>query len=146
MVAPVWRVTPVAAFLCETENVQNQSALPGPFFQSRSDAVDSSVDSRAAVALADVAATEIRSMRSALFIFSPGRSIRPQRVQGGNNGHSLSGNLAALFSYREENVNCGNPRGCRFWVAAAESGQSPAKKRGHIPRRDAREGVLRPQE
>src|SRR5882724_942085 len=99
MVAPVCGLRPLRAFLCETENVPKPiSATRSPFFRAEvmlSTAVSIAV---AAVALLMWQLAEIRSMRSALFIFSPGRShSSPSAYRGGNNGHSLSGKPGGLI-------------------------------------------------
>ena len=68
------RVAPVAGFsLRDRERAKTNQRYSIPFLQSRRDAVDSGVDSRGCRALLMWQLAEIRSMRSALFIFSPGR-------------------------------------------------------------------------
>src|SRR5438034_9256725 len=74
MVAPVCGLRPLRAFLCETENVPKPiNATRSPFF--RAEVMLSTVVSIAVAAwvLLIWQLAAIRSMRSALFIFSPGR-------------------------------------------------------------------------
>src|SRR5271170_3315016 len=85
MVAPVCGLRPLRAFLCETEEVPKPiNATRSPFF--RADVMLSTVVSIAvaACALLMPLPDAIRSMRSALFIVSPGRSLCPQRARGGS--------------------------------------------------------------
>src|SRR5437870_9144735 len=85
LLAPVCGLRPLRAFLCETEKVPNPiSATRSPFFRAvviLSTAVSMAV---AACALLMLQPPAIRSMRSALFIFSPGRSLlSPSAHRGG---------------------------------------------------------------
>src|SRR6478736_9153468 len=74
MVAPVCGLRPLRAFLCETEKVPNPiNATRSPFLRAEvmlSTLVSIAVD---AWALLIWQLAAIRSIRSALFIFSPGR-------------------------------------------------------------------------
>src|SRR5437016_14590171 len=74
MVAPVCRLRPLRAFLCETENVLKPiNPTRSPFLKAEvmlSTLVSIAVD---AWALLIWQLDAIRSIRSALFIFSPGR-------------------------------------------------------------------------
>src|SRR5450631_241193 len=76
MVAPVWGLRPLRAFLCDTEKVPKpMSATRSPFFRA-------AVMLSTAVSMADAACdllirlpVAIRLIRSALFISSPGRFL-----------------------------------------------------------------------
>src|SRR5438552_14176129 len=84
IVAPVCGLRPLRAFLWETEKVPKPiSATRSPFL--RAEVMLSTVVSiaAAAVALLMWQLAEIRSMRSALFIFSPGRSHLSPSAHGG---------------------------------------------------------------
>src|SRR5437870_3324817 len=98
MVAPVCGLRPLRAFLCDTEKVPKPiNATRSPFLRAEvmlSTAVSMAV---AACALLILLPAAIRSMRSALFIFSPGRSLFfPARTRNG--ARVEQENLAALFS------------------------------------------------
>src|SRR2546430_198436 len=83
MVAPVCGLRPLRAFLCDTEKVPKPiSATRSPFFKA--DVMLSTVVSIAVAActLLMPLPDAIRSIRSALFIVSPGRLLCPQRAQG----------------------------------------------------------------
>src|SRR3977135_41925 len=81
MVAPVCGLRPLRAFLCETENVPKPiNATRSPFLKAEvmlSTLVSIAVD---AWALLISQLDAIRSIRSALFIFSPGRFPLSQRI------------------------------------------------------------------
>src|SRR5579863_1050312 len=83
MVAPVCGLRPLRAFLCDTENVPKPiSATRSPFFSAPvmlSTAVSIAVP---ACALLIPAPPAMRSMRSALFIVSPGGSLLSSKSEG----------------------------------------------------------------
>src|SRR5581483_4471380 len=98
MVAPVCGLRPLRAFLEETAKVPNPiRATRSPFLSAAvmlSTAVSIAVP---AAALLMPAPAEILSMRSPLFIVSPGRFEDPQRPVGEPYSARWSGNLAAAI-------------------------------------------------